>query len=127
MQKQISKIEAEIVGGRAERKAAATICKRRLKRKSENQGTSAAGCRTGRSGKANAKLFATSFREAKAAERQIESYENKLKNLRGRLGDINQKIKDTEAVGANVTENLADLEKRDSEMTNDIATPPRRF
>lgn len=58
--------------------------------------------------------------DARAAEKQIEVYEGKLKNLRIRLGDIINKIKETESAKADA-QNLEVLQKRDAEITGELA------
>jgi len=57
---------------------------------------------------------------ARAAETQINGFEEKLKRLRDELSDINNKIKNAEEKSAGA-ENLENLQKRDSEITGEIA------
>ncbi len=57
---------------------------------------------------------------AKAAETQINGFEEKLKRLRDELSEINGKIKDAEEKSAGV-ENLENLQKRDAEIIGEIA------
>ncbi|HXG86623.1 MAG TPA: SMC family ATPase [Pyrinomonadaceae bacterium] len=62
----------------------------------------------------------TDLAEAKAAENQVASFEEKLGRLRDELAEINNKIKAAEQKSAGV-ENFENLQKRDSEIVRELA------
>ncbi|MBA4121885.1 MAG: SMC family ATPase [Acidobacteria bacterium] len=57
---------------------------------------------------------------AKAAENQVNGYEEKLKNLRNELTDVNNQIRVAEEKSADV-ENFEKLQKRDAEIIGELA------
>jgi len=65
-------------------------------------------------------LLRTDLANAKAAENQVSGYEGKLSNLRNELGEINKKIKIAREKSQGF-ENLENLQKRDSEITGELA------
>ena len=119
LKNQIAKIEAEIEGARAAQKGCGDNLQKaieagrkivELKPQAEEQIALEKQRETLRGESA----------EARAAEKQIETYEGKLNGLRTRLGDIQKKIKETETAKAGAA-NLADLQKRETEITGEIA------
>lgn len=116
---QLAKLEADITGATAEQKGCGDNLQKaveaarkaiELKPKADEQTTL----------EKERDRLRGELSDTKSAERQIEIYEGKLKNLRTRLSDINEKIKETEAakLGAG---NLEELQKREAEMTGELA------
>ncbi len=62
----------------------------------------------------------TDLANARAAENQVSTFEEKLKRLRNDLGEINEKIKSAEARSAGVADS-ENLQKRDTEIVRDLA------
>jgi exonuclease SbcC len=116
---QLTKIETEIISAKAEQKG----CGDNLQKSLEARAKSLAlepQAREEIELKKRLEILRNEQADARAAQRQIETYEGKLKNLRVRLTEINNSIKETETKAAGA-ESSEDLQGRETVITQEIA------
>jgi DNA repair protein SbcC/Rad50 len=119
LRSEMSKIETEIVNQKAEQKSCGDNLQKVFEAR-ENISKIQPKVREQEELEKQLEVLRTELAEAKAADKQVTSYEEKLKRLRSNLLEINDKIKAAEEKSAGV-ENLEDLQRRDTEITGEIA------
>ena len=119
IRQQLTKIEAEISGARAERKGCGDNLQKSLEARKKISALEPQA-REEIELKKRLEILRNEQADARAAQRQIETYEGKLKNLRVRLTEINNSIKETETKSAGA-ESSEDLQRRETAVTQEIA------
>lgn len=116
---QLTKIETQIIGARAEQKGCGDNLRKSLEARSKIAALEPQA-REETELKKRLETLRNEQAEARAAHRQIETLENKLKNLRERLTAINHNIKETETKSSGA-ESSDDLHRRETSVTQEIA------
>jgi DNA repair protein SbcC/Rad50 len=119
VRQQLTKIEKEIISARAERKGCGDNLQKSLEAREKIAALEPEALEETEL-KKRLEAFRNEQADARAAQRQIETYEGKLKNLRLRLTEINNSIKDTETKSAGA-ESSEDLQRRESQVTQELA------